>query len=67
MTRKNLGHVYYFFLKYYRDGLAEVDHLDLEAIDAETGSNEIYVTFNVSESKAPMTPEEAQRRLDDWS
>jgi hypothetical protein len=64
MTRNSLEYVQHFFLKYYRDGVAEVDHLDLQAIDAETGDKEIYVTFRVPESRAPVTPEEARRRLE---
>lgn len=67
MTKNNLDYVQHFFLKYYRDGVADVDHLDLEAVDIETGDNEIYITFQVSEASAPMTPEEAKRRLDGWS
>jgi hypothetical protein len=64
MTRNNLEYVQHFFLKYYRDGVAEVDHLDLQAIDAETGDKEVYVTFRAPESKPPVTPEEARRRLE---
>jgi len=64
LTRNNLEYLQHFFLKYYRDSVAEVDHLDLQAIDAETGNKEIYVTFRVPESTAPVTPEEARRRLE---
>lgn len=67
LTRNNLDYVHQFFLKYYRDGVAEVDHLDLEAVDAETGHEEIYITFQVSESRPPLSPEEAKKRLEDWS
>jgi len=67
LTRNGLDYLYQFFLKYYRDGVAEVDHLDLEAVDAETGDKEIYITFQASESRPPMTPEEARRRLEGWS
>ena len=67
MTKNNLDYVEHFFLKHYRDGVAEVDHLDLEAVDSTTGDNEIYVTFQITESRAPMTPEEARKRLGEWS
>lgn len=32
MARTNLEYLHHFFLKYYRDGVAEVDHLDLERL-----------------------------------
>jgi len=67
LTGNNLDYLRQFFLRYYRDGVAEVDHLDLEASDAETGDDEVYVTFEVSESRPPLSPEEAKRRLGDWS
>ena len=59
----NLEYLQHFFLKYYRDGVAEVDHLDLEAT---TGEDEaIYVTFKVLETRPPLTPEEAEKWLAD--
>jgi len=64
MSGNSLDYAQHFFLKYYRDGLAEVDHIDLQAVDAETGNKEIYVTFRVPESVPPLTAEEARRRLD---
>ncbi len=48
-----------FALKYYRDGIAEVDHLDLEVnsnLDLNYGC---YVTFAVTESTPPVTEEKA--------
>jgi hypothetical protein len=47
-----------FFLKYYRDGLAEVDHIHLE-----DPSEDREVTIIVSESQPPMPGEEARRIL----
>jgi hypothetical protein len=63
LTHNGLDYLQQFFLKYYRDGVAEVDHLDLEAIDAVTGKKNIYVTFRVPNSTPPVSPEEAARRL----
>src|SRR5260370_10976705 len=64
LTPNNLGYLQHFFLKYYRDGVAEVDHLDLEAICSDAGHNEeIYITFKVPDSMPPLTPEEPERRL----
>lgn|SRR5262249_33693701 len=63
LTRTNLDYLQHFFLKYYRDGVADVDHIDLEAIDADAGHEKIYVTLKVPESKAPVSADEAERRL----
>ncbi len=63
ITHGNLDYLQHFFLKYYRDGVADVDHLDLEAINAATGKNDIYITFRVPDSKPPVGPEEAETRL----
>jgi len=63
ITRTNLGYLQHFFLKYYRDGVAEVDHIDLEAINADTGKKDIYITFRVPDSRPSVSPEEAESRL----
>jgi hypothetical protein len=63
ITGASLGYLQHFFLKYYRDGVAEVDHIDLEAIDGETGNKDIYITFRVPDSRPTVSPEEAERRL----
>jgi hypothetical protein len=47
LTENNLDYVQHFFLKYYRDGVAEVDHLDLEAVDTKTEDSDIYITFHL--------------------
>ena len=63
ITRNQLGYLHRFFLKYYRDGVADVDHLDLEAINADTGEIDAYITFRVPDSRPPVSPEEVERRL----
>lgn len=50
-----------FFLKYYRDGVAEVDHLDVEADSARGEVVDIIV--KVSQAAPPVTDAEARRRL----
>jgi hypothetical protein len=52
-----------FFLKYYRDGIAAVDHMDLEAIAVGTESEDAYITLVVPDYAPPVSPEEAERRL----
>ena len=48
-----------FFLKYFRDGFAEVDHLDIED-DLQHGG---YLTFSVSEYSPPISVDEVRKRL----
>lgn len=64
LTKNSLDYMEHFFLTYYRDSIAEVDHIDLEAIDTETGNKAIYITFQVLECRPPISAEEAQKRLD---
>jgi hypothetical protein len=65
LTRNSLDFMQHFFLKYYRDGIAEVEHLDLQAIDADTGNRELYFTLKVPDFAPPVSPEEAERLLRD--
>ena len=48
-----------FFLKYFRDGFAEVDHVDIDD-DVQHGG---YLTFSVSEYSHPISGEELRKRL----
>lgn len=50
-----------YLLRFYRYGLAEVDHVDLEAI---SGDNCGYITFKVEEFMAPVSEMEARHRLE---
>jgi hypothetical protein len=50
-----------FFLKYYRDGVAEVDHLDTEGTNDAGVSHDL--TLRVSLAADPVSEEEARRRL----
>ncbi|HEX3627409.1 MAG TPA: hypothetical protein VH280_18540 [Verrucomicrobiae bacterium] len=62
ITENDLDYLLHFFLKYYRDGWAEVDHIDLEALctaECQDSSN----TFKVPESAAPLSVEAARKRL----
>lgn len=57
LSGRDLDFARHFFLRYYRDGAAEVDHIDIEM---EEGG---YVIFSVGKSVPPVSPEEAKRRL----
>jgi hypothetical protein len=50
-----------YFLKYYRDGLADVDHLDFEAT-WDTG-DACDFSLKVALHKPPVSAEEARKRL----
>jgi len=59
-TNRDLDCIRHFSLRYYRDGVAEVDHIDIETSgDTYNG----YITILVEESVPPVSPDEAKRRL----
>jgi hypothetical protein len=59
-TTRDLDFIRHFFLRYYRDGVAEVDHIDIETCgDTYSG----YITILVEESVPPVSPDEASRRF----
>jgi hypothetical protein len=63
IPRTSLEYLQTFFLRYYRDEIADSDHIDLEAIDIDSGKQDEYITFRVPDSKPPASPAEAERRL----
>lgn len=63
LTGNSLDFLQHFFLKYYRDGIAEVDHVDLEALGRTAEQKSMYITFKVPESRPPLSPAEAERWL----
>jgi hypothetical protein len=63
IASSDLDYLLHFFLKYYRDGVAEVDHLDLQAMSENVEEEESYITFIVPESVLPVNEEEAKKRL----
>ena len=63
LSRNDLESCVAFALKYYRDGVGEVDHFDLEVRDAPGGMSVMSVTFVVPGAKPPLSPEEMQRLL----
>lgn len=60
----DFGYLYHFLLKYFRDDVAEVDHLDIEAVLQGSRSGAGYITIQVLDASAPMTPEQASEWLD---
>lgn len=57
LSERDLDFARHFFLRYYRDGAAEVDHIDIETNDGG------YIIFAVDKSLPPVSAEEAKRRL----
>ena len=57
LTKSDLDYIRSFFLRYYRDGVAEVDHLDIQNSDGG------YTTFCAEQSVPPVSAGEAKRRL----
>lgn len=64
MSRTELERWLVFALKYCRDGMGEVDHIDLEARDSPNGEREtVFVTFKVPTAKEPLSQEELRKLL----
>jgi hypothetical protein len=58
-----VDYVLAFCLRYYRDGFAEVDHVDLEASIEDLGDQDAYVTLKFPDSAPPVSPAGARRQL----
>ena len=63
LTSNALGYLLHFFLQYYRDGVATVDHIDLEGIDPTNHNREIDVVLKVTDYQPPLSPEELEKRM----
>ncbi|MCC6745759.1 MAG: hypothetical protein IT175_18000 [Acidobacteria bacterium] len=62
LTQNDLDYIQHFFLKYFRDGVADVDHIDLDVV-SDTDSQQSTITFKVPDSIGPVSAEEARKRL----
>jgi hypothetical protein len=63
LTRVSLGYMQHYFLRYYRDGVADVDSIDIQATDTDSERDDIYVTMRVANSRPSVSPEDAEKRL----
>ena len=61
MTATQLSYVGSFLREYQRDGVASVDHVDIEAAVRGRPEKEAYITFSVPNADMPMSPDEAAR------
>lgn len=53
-----------FFLTYYRDGIASVDHLDVDVpASGKDSTKGIFLVMRVSHALQPVSETEARRRL----
>lgn len=59
-----LDYLLNFSLKYYRDGYADVSHIDLQTSFNEFG-DEVYITFQFPDYAGPLSADEAARMLND--
>ena len=53
----------HFFLKYVRDGVAEVELIDLEATGDTGTEKKLFMMLKVPDAAPPVSAEEARRRL----
>jgi hypothetical protein len=59
-----LAHWLHFFLKYYRDGIGEVDHIDVDLLPgASSASRSCTLVLKVPRALPPGSGEELRRRL----
>jgi hypothetical protein len=63
LTRTDLETLTAFVLRCYRDGVAEVDHLDFEAEDGCKRTYGCYLTVQFLKVRPPVSEAEARRRL----
>lgn len=63
LSKQELGYWLHFFLRYYRDGAAEVDHIDVEYTEANASLSEAWLILKFPNAKPPVSAEEACRRL----
>jgi hypothetical protein len=63
MSRNDLDFIVCYLLAWYRDGFAEVDHIDLELIGTEDRGRNCTLVVRAEASRYPMNGEEAQRML----
>jgi hypothetical protein len=59
LDSRDCDFIRHFFLRYYRDGIAEVDHIDIES----HGKNMGDIIFTVDNTQQPLSPAEAIKRL----
>jgi hypothetical protein len=57
LCERDLDFVKHFYFRYYRDGMAEVDHIDIETDDGS------YLILSAEDSIPPVSSDEAKRRL----
>jgi hypothetical protein len=62
MSANDLDCILYFYLKYIRDGMAEVDHLDI-AVHSDDKYPDPTLTVRAPQWVEPVTLDEAKRRL----
>lgn len=63
LSDTELGYWLLYFLRYYRDGVADVNHIDLEAASNAPSGGVVDVRVRVARAVPPVSPEEARRRL----
>lgn len=63
MSRNDLEFIVSYLLAWYRDGFAEVNHIDLELSGAEDCGRNCTLVVRAEASRYPMNGEEAQRML----
>ena len=62
LGENDLTMLLHFFLRTVRDGVAEVDHIDVDAVDRNGAATSVVLKFPLH--TAPVSADEVRRRLD---
>lgn len=63
ITRNDIELLISFFLGYYRDGAADVDHLDFDMDPSRPGAKAATLTITVPRTRPPLSNNEVKQRL----
>jgi hypothetical protein len=63
ISRTELDAWLHFFLMYYRDGIGDVDHIDVDVTSNQGGSKNLFLVLMIPEARPPVSEAEVRRRL----
>jgi hypothetical protein len=63
LSTNSLEHWLAFALKYHRDGVGDVEHIDIEARSTPAGRADTVLVFQVPSSKKSLSPKQAKKKI----
>lgn len=64
LSKNSLERWLVFALRYYRDGIGEVEHIDIDARSAPEGDADMVLVFKVPNASEALSLEETKKRID---